>query len=39
MSKYQYFVRYKKTADHLIARGFEPELVRAALASSGSANK
>ncbi len=39
LSQHQYIVRYKKTTDYLIARGFEPELVRAALEESRSATK
>jgi regulatory protein len=39
LSQYQYIVRYKKTTDYLIAKGFEPELVRAALNDSRSDTK
>lgn len=38
LSQYQYIVRYKKTTDYLISRGFEPELVRTALAGTRSNN-
>jgi len=39
LSQDQYIIRYKKTTDYLIARGFEPELVRAALADCRSDKK
>ena len=32
LKKDQYIIRKKKTTDHLLARGFEPDLVRAAVA-------
>lgn len=39
LSQYQYMIRHKKATDYLIAKGFEPELVRGALASSRSTTK
>ncbi|MFM7645964.1 MAG: regulatory protein RecX [Sphingomonadales bacterium] len=39
LAKHQYIVRYKKTTDYLISRGFEPELIRAALSDSRSDKK
>ncbi|MFM8592431.1 MAG: regulatory protein RecX [Sphingomonadales bacterium] len=39
LSAHQYIIRYKKTTDYLIARGFEPELIRTALAGCRSATK
>lgn len=39
LSDHQYIVRIKKTTDYLIARGFEPELVRAALADCRAETK
>lgn len=35
----QYVIRIKKTTDYLMARGFEPELIRAALAGCRSETK
>ena len=32
LKEYQYIIRHKKTADYIIGKGFEPELVRAILA-------
>ena len=32
LAKYQYIIRYKKTTDYLLGKGFEPELIRKALA-------
>lgn len=32
LKKDQYIIRKKKTADYLLAKGFEPELIRAAVA-------
>ncbi|NDB53403.1 MAG: hypothetical protein EB025_04915 [Chitinophagaceae bacterium] len=31
LKQFQYIIRQKKTADYIIGKGFEPELVRAIL--------
>lgn len=37
--EHQYMIRYKKTTDYLISKGFEPALVSAALAECRSSAK